>query len=266
MITVRDILDYIETFAPLATAEEWDNVGLLVGREDKPVEKVLIALDPFLHVAQEAAAWGADLLLVHHPLFFETRSVTDRDDIGRTIMELLRADVAEISLHTNLDQAPGGVNDCLAEACGLKNAQVLEVKGHDAAGRPYGYCRYGEVEPTSIEAYAETVRAALGCEGLRFVSAGRPVRRVAVGSGSCAAYASIAARMGCDTFVTGDEKYSNFHAAQAEGINVIDAGHFETENVVCPFLQRMLLAKFPELTVKISQTHRDMIQFCVNPL
>ena len=261
MTTVRDILQHIETFAPLAWAEEWDNVGLLVGRQDQQVRRVLVALDPFLPVAQEAAAWGADLLLVHHPLFFETKSVTDRDDTGRTIQALLAANVAEISLHTNLDQAPDGVNDCLAAACGLADAQVLEVRGQDAAGRPYGYGRYGLVPEQPLEQYADFVARALGCEGLRFVSAGRPVRRVAVGSGSCAAYAAIAASLGCDTFVTGDEKYNNFHDAQALGINVIDAGHFETENVVCPFLRDALLAAFPQLEVRISDAHRDLIQF-----
>ncbi|MBE6955618.1 MAG: Nif3-like dinuclear metal center hexameric protein [Ruminococcaceae bacterium] len=261
MITVRNILDLIETFAPLNTAEDWDNVGLLVGRHDKQVKRVMVALDPFYHVVQEASEWGADLLLVHHPLFFSTKTVTDRDDIGRTILALLKADMAEISLHTNLDQAQGGVNDCLAEACGLQNIDFLEVNGVDKNGNAHGYCRVGEVEPCSLEDYALRVKEGLGCQGVRVASAGREVHKVCVGSGSCAAYAAVAAAAGCDTFVTGDEKYNNFHDAQALGINVIDAGHFYTENVVCPYLKRKLEEAFPELEVKISETHRDLIRF-----
>ena len=153
------------------------------------------------------------------------------------------------------------MNDCLARACGLQDIDFLKVAGVDRNGREYGYGRTGTVQEQPLADYARFVKQALGCKGIRVVSAGQPVRRVCVGSGSCAALAEAAFRAGCDTFVTGDEKYSNFHEAQALGINVIDAGHFYTENVVCPALVERLQTRFPELTVKCSETHGDLIEF-----
>lgn len=261
MTSVQDILNLIQTFAPLEMAEEWDNVGLLVGRRDKEVRKVLVALDPFLHVIREAETWGADLVLVHHPLMFDCKTVTPDTVIGQCIRELVLSDISEISLHTNLDRAQGGVNDCLAKAVGLQNIDFLSVDGVDRNGREYGYCRVGNVPEQSLEDYALQVKQALGCESVRVVSAGKPVRRVAVGSGSCAKFAEAVAAAGCDTYVTGDEKYSNFQEARDLGLNVIDAGHFYTENVVCPALKEALEKAFPALEVRISETHRDMIRF-----
>ena len=261
MITVQDILDLIQNFAPLETAEDWDNVGLLVGRAGKPVRKALVALDPFPAVIEEAEAWGADLILAHHPLMFSLKSVTDGDVLGRSVRRLVLSDIAEISLHTNLDRAQGGVNDCLAQAVGLSNIGFLSVDGVDRSGREYGYCRVGDVPEQPLEDYARQVKSALGCEAVRVVSAGKPVRRVAVGSGSSSAFTAAVAAAGCDTYVTGDEKYSNFQEARELGLNVIDAGHFYTENVVCPALAQRLTAAFPALEVRISERHRDMIRF-----
>lgn len=261
MTTVQDILDLIQTFAPLETAEEWDNVGLLVGRRGKTVRKVLVALDPFPAVIDEAETWGADLILVHHPLMFSLKRVTDDDVLGRSVRQLIASDMAEISLHTNLDRAQGGVNDCLARAIGLQNIGFLTVDGVDRNGREYGYGRVGEVPEQPLENYAQKVKAALGCEAVRVFDAGRSVRRVAVGSGSSAKFAADAAAAGCDTYVTGDEKYSNFQEARDLGLNVIDAGHFYTENVVCPALVERLTAAFPALEVRISRRHRDLIRF-----
>ena len=261
MTTVQDILDLIQTFAPLETAEEWDNVGLLVGRRDQEVKRVLVALDPFPAVIEEAEKTGAELILVHHPLMFDTKRVTEDDVLGRSIRRLVLADISEISLHTNLDRAQGGVNDCLAKAAGLEKIGFLEVDGVDCNGREYGYCRVGEVPEQDLDTYAAFVKKSLGCQAVRVVSGGKPVHRVAVGSGSSAKFALAAAKAGCDTYVTGDEKYSNFQEAVEIGLNVIDAGHFYTENVVCRALKERLNTAFPELDVEISRTHADMIRF-----
>ena len=122
MVTVADILHYMETLAPRSMKMDWDNVGLLCGSKSKPVTKILVALDPFEHVCQEAAAWGAELIITHHPLIFQAmKSITDETSIGRGIMTLLRNDISAINAHTNLDQAPGGVNDVLAQTLGLQN-------------------------------------------------------------------------------------------------------------------------------------------------
>ena len=144
MTTVTDILKCMETIAPPYMKEGWDNVGLLCGSSNTPVTKVLVALDPFVHVCDEAAQWGAELIVTHHPIIFQPlKSVTDSTSIGRSIMELCRHGISAINAHTNLDCAPGGVNDVLANALGLENIQVISPAGTNEEGLPYGLLRCG---------------------------------------------------------------------------------------------------------------------------
>ena len=262
MATVKDILNFIETLAPRCMKMDWDNVGLLCGSKTTAVTKILVALDPFEHVCREAAEIGAQLIVTHHPLIFRPLSaITDDSAITRGIMCLCRHGISAINAHTNLDQAPGGVNDALAQTLGLSGAEVLNPCGVDESGRPWGLLRCGTVEAQSLETFLPSVKKNLGCEGLRYVDGGKPVRKVAVGGGSCADGMMEAIGAGCDTFVTSDVKYNQFWEAQEHGLNLIDAGHFYTENPVVAVLADKIQAAFPEIEVKISETHRDCAKY-----
>ena len=182
MTTVRDLYNALFAFAPASMKYDWDNVGLLCGHFDAPVDTVLVALDPMPDVIDEAKKVGAQCIVTHHPLIFDApRAINDESYTGRCILALAEAHIAAINLHTNLDVCPGGVNDVLAETLGLADVSVLDPIGQDAQGRPYGLIRTGMVQAQSLAAFAAFVRSALGCPGLRFADAGRPVRRVAVG-------------------------------------------------------------------------------------
>ena len=262
MTTVAEILKFVETLAPRAMKMDWDNVGLLCGSKANPVTKVLIALDPFEDVCREAAAWGAELIVTHHPLIFQAmKSITDDTSIGRGIMLLCKSGISAINAHTNLDCAPGGVNDVLAQTLGLKDIHVIAPKGVDGNGNEWGLLRCGEVNKQSLEAFLRSVKGALGCKGLRYVDGGKPVHKVAVGGGSCAGGMLDALDGGCDTFVTADIKYNQFWDAQDLGLNLIDAGHFHTENPVVAVLAEKIAAAFPEVEVKISENHHDCMKF-----
>ena len=262
MTTVADILKFLETLAPRDMKMSWDNVGLLCGSRGTPVTKVLVALDPFEHVCQEAADWGAELIVTHHPLIFKPLpNVTDETSIGRGIMVLCRYGISAINAHTNLDQAPGGVNDVLARTLGLENIQVIKPCGTTEEGEPWGLLRMGEVKEQSLEEFLALVKVRLGCAGVRYVTGGKQVRKVAVGGGSCADGMLDALAAGCDTFVTADVKYNQFWDAQDLGLNLIDAGHFHTENPVVPALAEKIAAAFPEVAVRISQKHTDCMKF-----
>ena len=257
MTTVSDILQYLETLAPRDMKMDWDNVGLLCGSRAASVTKVLLALDPFEHVCREAADWGAELMVTHHPLIFQpVKSVTDETSVGRGLMTLCRHGISAINAHTNLDCAPGGVNDVLAESLGLTDISVIPCEEG-----PCGLLRCGTVREQSLAEFLCHVKSALGCDGLRYVNCERPVHRVAVGGGACADMLADAAAAGCDTFVTADVKYNQFWDAKELGLNLIDAGHFATENPVIPALARKIAANFPEIQVKISETHRDCMKF-----
>lgn len=250
MVTNRDILNYLQQIAPPELAESWDNNGLLCGRLDAPVTKILVALDPFETVAEEAAAIGAQLLVSHHPLIFHpASSVTDETAVGRTLLRLIEQGIAAINAHTCLDAAPGGVNDVLAAALGLEER---------SSG---GLWRMGRVPKQPLAHFAAVVKHRLNAGGLRYADAGRPVQRVAVCGGAGIDCLPEVAAAGCDTLVTGDVKYNGFWDAVDLGVNLIDAGHFPTENPVCTVLAERLAQAFPEVEICLSQTHRDIVQF-----
>lgn len=262
MTTVADVLSFLETLAPQKEKMDWDNVGLLCGSRKKEVTKILIALDPFEAVAAEAAAIGADLIVTHHPLIFRPiRSVTDDSSIGRTIQALIRADISAINAHTNLDCAPGGVNDILASKLGLQNIRVINPTHTDENGREWGLLRQGNVEEQPLAAFLQTVKDNLHCPVLRYTEGAQNVRRVAVGGGACADELCEALDAGCDTFVTSDIKYNPFWDAHDNGLNLIDAGHFYTENPICEVLYKILSDAFPEIHVEISKVHADCMKF-----
>ena len=262
MTTVGEILTFLETLAPRSMKMDWDNVGLLCGGRNRPVTKILVALDPFEGVCKEAAQWGAELIVTHHPLIFSPlKAITDETSIGRAVQLLCAHGISAINAHTNLDCAPGGVNDCLAAALGLQDLHVISPSGVDALGREWGLLRQGVVENQPLSDFLSHVKAALRCEGLRYVEVGKPVHRVAVGGGACASELMDAVNAGCDTFVTADVKYNQFWDAHDLGLNLIDAGHFPTENPVVGLLAAKLAANFPDVTVKISETHRDCMKF-----
>ena len=261
MATVKDILTFIETVAPPYMKEDWDHVGLNCGHMDQEVTRILIALDPFESVCKEAKEIGAELLVTHHALIWEQGFITDQTEQGRNTLFLIENRIAHINAHTNLDCAPGGVNDTLAAKLGLKNITVIEPAGTDAQGKEYGLLRCGTVQETALQDFLATVKENLGCKGLKFVDAGVKVRKVAVGGGACAGFLKQAAAAGCDTFVTADTRYNQFWDAKALGINLIDAGHFHTENPVCSVLADKIRAAFPEISVILSQNHTDCANF-----
>ncbi len=262
MICVNDIVTFLETLAPRNMAEDWDNVGLLCGSSAAPVTKILVALDPFSSVCQEAAQLGAELIVTHHPLIFSPlKSVTDASSVGQCFHTLLKNGISAINAHTNLDMAPGGVNDVLAQALGLEDITVPYPLGLDANGRAYGLLRTGTVASQPLDDFLSRVKERLGCPGLRYADGGKPVHRVAVGGGACGSEWLQAVQAGCDTFVTADVKYNQFWDAQQAGLTLIDAGHFYTENPVVAVLAQKLQAAFPEIPVSISKTHRDCMKF-----
>ena len=255
MPTVREIESALYDWAPRDLAESWDNVGLLVGSEGQAVKRVLIALDVTDAVADEAIALGAELIVAHHPVmnctWHKVQSVVDDNAQGRLLTKLLTNGVSAICMHTNLDAAEGGVNDVLAKTLGLEGLSMLN---EEKIGR------VGTLKcEKSLEQFLHDVVQSLNCQGLRYRDGGKPVRKVAVGGGACAEYIPQAVALGCDTFVTADVKYHDF--LDAEGLNLIDAGHFETENPVCAAVRDYLARQFPQLELVLSTTHKSVIKY-----
>ncbi len=254
MTSVKDIFDYLCRKAPLEQQLDFDNSGFQVGYLCQPVKRAILALDVTDAVVDEAIRTGASLIVTHHPMIFTPiRAITDESAGGRRILKLIEQGIAVISMHTNLDIASGGVNDVLIGALGAKADGSLDEGGCG---------RIGTLDvKMSLPDFLQRCRKALHCEGLRFVDAGRPVYRIAVLGGSGADSLDRAAEMGCDTFVTSDVKYHQFQTALERRINLIDAGHFCTENPVIPALAEELSAAFPDIVFSVSAVHGPIIHY-----
>ena len=259
MPTVREIEQALFELAPREGAMDWDNVGHLLGDPDSQVSRVLVALDITEDVADEAISHGCELIVAHHPVmncrWLPVQSVRSDTPQGHLLLKLLRNGVSAICMHTNLDVAWGGVNDILAEKLKLVDPGPLCDNGLGRVGRLE--------EPMDLADFVRFVSRSLGCNGVRYAGAGKPVCRVAVGGGACGDFEDDAIRAGCDTFVTADLSYHQFLDAKGKGINLIDAGHFPTEDPVCEKVITYLTDRFPELAVSKSASHKEVIQYYV---
>ena len=209
-------------------------------------EHILVALDITEAVADEAIAENCQLIVSHHPVmnckWLPVQTVRQDTPQGHLLLKILRSGLSAICMHTNLDVAPGGVNDALAAALGLEDPGPL--------GDPEGLCRMGTLaSPMPLQEFAKHVCRALQANGVRYAGDSGPVRKVAVGGGACGNYEDAAIAAGCDVFVTSDLSYHQFLDAAGKGIRLIDAGHFPTENPVCTVLAEYLRGRFPGLTV-----------------
>lgn len=238
-MTVKDILQFLETVAPISTAAEFDNVGLLIGDETAEVKGILCSLDCFSEVVDRAEDLGANLIITHHPVIFEPLRAINKGDIA---YRLVKSGISVISMHTNLDIAEGGVNDALCEKIGLYD--VKPVTTHDGFLIKQGLL-YESENPYD---FARHLKESLG-GSVKFVAGSNDVLKVAVCSGSGGNYLQDAIDLGADAFVTGDVKHHVFIEAGEHNISLYDAGHFNTEDVIIAPLVRDLAAAFPEIPI-----------------
>lgn len=230
MATVADVYAMVDALAPFDTAEEWDNVGLLVGKMDRPVDTVLTALDATRAVVAEAVKLGAQLIVTHHPLLFSpVRRLDEADPEAAVLCDLVRGGVSLIAAHTNLDLAPGGVNDALAARL------RWPVSGVDGVLRLGGWQR-----PMRLGDLRREAQEALGAPVLAYGDENRHVARFAICSGSGASEVDHAAKLGAEVYLTGEMRHDALLRALAQGMCVLAGGHYATEICAADLLARHL--------------------------
>ncbi len=243
-VMVKQILEVLDEIAPPELQESYDNVGLLAGHPQRLVERVLVALDLTEGAVEEAREKDVQLIVTHHPILFRGRKNVREDDVeGAAICALIRAGISLIAVHTNFDNAPCGVNDALAQKLGLQSIEVLE-HGLRIGNLP-------DVQTTgTIGALVEEKL----CSRARVYTSRPdvPVKRVAVCGGAGGEFFKKAALMGAQAFVTGEIRHHDALAAVAEGICVIEAGHYETEHIALKLLTDSLQARTDELQYNIT--------------
>ncbi len=282
---LQALIDFMETICPPSLAEEWDNVGLLLGSRSAKIEKVLTCLTIDRAVVDEAIATGADCIVSHHPFPFHSgkKWTTDTTD-GTLLLKLAGAHIATYSPHTAHDSAFFGINRQLAEGLGLVDvkplyegklkatramldgldeidAQFLEddLKGE---GATLGTGRIGRFEkPKSFAAFVAQVKDMLQIDRLLVVgSDAKTVSTVAIGCGAADEFAGEAATKGADAILMGEARFHTCVEARARNLGVVLAGHYATERFSAAILAERIARKFPELIVSPSVKESDPIR------
>lgn len=249
----KNLLTYLETHYPCQAAENWDNVGLLVGDEEGEVQHVFLALDLTETVLEEAIAAGADMILTHHPMIFGgIKQINHKSFTGRKILSLIRHNMTYYAMHTNYDVL--GMGKISADRLGLKDTEVLEVT--DANGEePQGIGRVGMLpEKMTLRACAELTKQAFQIPEVRvYGDPDAEVERAAVCTGSGKSMIKEAIALGAQVYVTGDIDHHTGIDTVAEGLFLIDAGHYGTEYMFMEEMQAELHEAFPELKISCAK-------------
>ena len=246
----EEILKRLEEEYPSSCAEEWDNQGLLVGRRSGKVRKIFVALDVRNETLEEACTWGADLMITHHPLIFESiRKVNEDTFIGQRILKLIEHRISYYAMHTNFDVH--GMAELNERQLGLVNARVL-MKTGDNKGEPEGIGRVAELlEPMVLTVLAKHVKRCMGLPDIRYYGASElPITKVAVCGGAGKNVVQEALNAGAEALITGDIDYHTAINALAQGLHILDAGHYGTEYCFISYMTDRLSHMFPECQVK----------------
>lgn len=248
---LSEIIKIIEAEYPKNLAYEWDNVGLLAGSADMDIKTVLVTLDITPNVVKEAKECGANLILSHHPLIFEgIKNFREDNSKNNMYIDIIKNKIAVYSAHTNMDTAPNGINQKLSELFSMKNTMPLESET--------GLGRIGDVEPVSFDDFIKDVSEKFSTPVKFSGNREKIIKRAAVGSGACADLIPNAIAGGADVFITADVKYHNAIDAAADGLSIIDAGHYPTEIIVMDMFCKLL--KNTDLKI-VKSKNKDIFSF-----
>ncbi len=269
VVVLTELVEFLRRLAPLELAEEWDNVGLLVGDSQASVRSVMTCLTLTPEVAEEAVTEQADLIVSHHPVLFRaTKRLTADEPEGATLLKLIRAGIAVYSPHTSYDSCREGINQQLAEWFGLEEIEPLRVlpceeEAEETTGRPVGIGRCGRLpEPTPLAELVQTVKQVLNVARLWYVGDGaQVVERLGIACGAAAEFAKDALAKGCDVFLTGEARFHSCLEAKALGLAMILPGHYATERPAVERLAERLAQQFPGLKVWASRAEQDPLRW-----
>ena len=262
MSTIDDVSGVLRSLAPHHLAEEWDNVGLLVGDRQRSVKRIMTCLTVTPDSVREAIDQQVELIVAHHPIPFRPlKRVTTEDMTGRLLLLLIDAGIAVYSPHTAFDSARDGINQRLAEGLGLLQIQPLEPIENDPDGLGAG--RWGELaEQLTLVEVGVRLKQFLRIEGLHMVGASsQRIQRVAVACGSAGEFLAAAQKQQCELLVTGETSFHTCLAAAADQIAMLLPGHYASERFAVESLAESLGRHFPELVVWASREEADPLHW-----
>ena len=258
---IKQVLSALEQFAPLPLQESWDNAGLQIGLTEAEVSGALLCLDVTEAIVDEAVRRGCNLVVSHHPLLFRgLKQISCANDVQRAVVKAIKQDVCIVSMHTNLDNAPKGVNFKIAERLGLDDVRFFATKTVD--GIVCGSGVVGELpEPMEAEAFIQHVKQRMEapcamCNELLL----RPVRHVAICGGAGDFLLDDAVREGADAFITGEMHYHQYFGREQQ-VQICVIGHYESEHFTTEVFREILQRDCPGVRCEIAGTNTNPIEY-----
>lgn len=258
-MNIKEVISALERFAPLPLQEDWDNAGLQVGLTEVEVSGALLCLDVTEAIVDEAINNGCNLIVSHHPLIFHKLSnLTGSDYVQRAIIKAIRYDIAIVSMHTNMDNAKGGVNFKIAEKMGLSDVRFFakkEIGGIKCGAGTIGKWDESLAADDFVKKLKETfcVECVECNELLR-----RPIKKVAICGGAGAFLLDEAIREGADAFVTGEMSYHNFFGHEQQ-IQIAVIGHYQSEQFTSEIFKSIIEEECPGVRCVATQTDTNPI-------
>ena len=256
---IRQVLDALEQFAPLPLQESWDNAGLQLGLTEADVSGALLCLDVNEKIVDEAIRKGCNLIVSHHPLLFRgLKQISGADYVQRCVIKALKNDVVVVSMHTNMDNALGGVNWKIAERLGLQNSRFFAQKTIDGVEAGSGVI--GEL-PSEMAAddfvlllkRQFDVECAQCNELLR-----RPIRKVAICGGAGDFLLDDALRQGADAFITGEMHYHQYFGYE-QRLQICVIGHYQSEQFTAEIFRDIINKECQGVRTEIAETNTNPI-------
>ena len=248
-MTVKELYQKFAERIPESLREPWDNDGIMCCADGTAeIYRALVTLDVTEEIVDYAIERGFDLIVSHHPLIFKPLSSIDEENhISRKIIKLLCSGVSVFSFHTRADKLVGGVNDRLADLLGMYDT------------KPFGEGDLGRIgnidEAMDIQDFAYRVKQLTGSDVIRYVDSYNDVHTVAVVGGDGKGYVKAAIEAGADTYISGRIGYNVMEEAAEMGINLIEAGHFFTEQHITEFFRELLIDFDPNIYVEIADSN-----------
>jgi len=270
MTAVREIIEYLEEIIPVTLAEDWDNVGFLLGDNEQEVTKIMTCLTLTRDVAEEAIRNEVDFVVTHHPLFFRpVQELTSQSVEGRTLLKLAAANVSVYSPHTGYDNVPGGINDQLAQKLELNSivpirpfARLVSNEGQETDSI-LGAGRIGELQDSlRLYDWIAVMKEQLNLDHAHYVGDdNRTIRRIAIACGAAGEYLQEVHEQNCDLFVTGETSFHTCLEARQLGISLVLLGHYLSERPAMETLAKKLQKENPQITVFASETETDPLRW-----
>ena len=261
-MTIYDFIIKFEESYPTSYAFDGDNVGLLVGDRNDEIAKVLVTCDVDLGVVEEAVNIGANLIVSHHPLMFNSvNRMTEDNPEQKAIRLMIEKGISHYAAHTNLDTGKGGINDLMAQMLGMEDTEVVDVVTTNERG-VHGYGRMCTLKtPVTMKEMMDKVKSVFGAKGLKYTgSLDDKVQKLAINTGGGAGILEQCINAGCDTFITGDVKYNGYRDALDMGMKIIDIMHYDSEQISKTWFENWFSENFPDVEVVKSEANQNVVK------